>query len=335
MIGLMNIKKAIKRCPGIKLMVRIRDNSRRTLPLKYETKLWKQYFVHGTKVTSLNCLERDILVYSHVIEKGLCHKDFRPRFGERFVRCLVHDIRKLEKVNNRSFALKVGKSSLEAYRKRNEAAGVNVDDLLDKYTSSYLLDADAGSYEISVMDFFGRQYASFNEFARSRHSMRCFEGSQDPVSQKILVSAIELAQTAPSACNRQPIRVFVVSDNLVKRRIIDLQGGAKGFGENAPVLLVVTNNLGFYNSSERRLPYVDGGIFVMNMLYALHYYKLGACVLNGSFEETAEKEIRKLINMQAEEVVIACIAVSNPKSSSTLLVAKTPRKTVDEIVVYI
>ena len=46
--------------------------------------------------------------------------------------------------------------------------------------------------------------------------------------------------TAPSACNRQYVRVHSVGDIEMKKAILSLQNGNRGFGENADKLLVVT-----------------------------------------------------------------------------------------------
>lgn len=59
------------------------------------------------------------------------------------------------------------------------------------------------------------QILSFPDFIKSRHSVRNFAGT---IQIKQLINAIEMAMTAPSACNRQPSRVHIItSKDLIQR----------------------------------------------------------------------------------------------------------------------
>lgn len=67
-----------------------------------------------------------------------------------------------------------------------------------------------------------------------------------------LMQAIELAQNAPSACNRQPGRVHLVENDLLKHKILDIQGGNRGFGHMADKVLIVTVELAGYRGTAEK-----------------------------------------------------------------------------------
>ena len=69
-------------------------------------------------------------------------------------------------------------------------------------------------------------YSDFQTLAYSRHSVRDF--SDKPLSVEQVKKAVKLAQTAPSACNRQSSRIIHVIDREKCEKILNIQGGAKG-----------------------------------------------------------------------------------------------------------
>lgn len=99
---------------------------------------------------------------------------------------------------------------------------------------------------------------NFQDFAYARHSVRQFSERRLPV--KRIKDAVKLSQTAPSACNRQSTRIIYISDREKCKKILEIQGGAKG--HTLTDLLLAARNLSLYRYlSEMDLPYLDGGIF--------------------------------------------------------------------------
>ena len=62
------------------------------------------------------------------------------------------------------------------------------------------------------------------------------------------------------------------------------------------------------DTSEFKTPYLDSGIYLMNLLYALTYYGIGTCPLiwNDDDGEKAE-EIRRLVDIPWSEQIVAII----------------------------
>ena len=171
------------------------------------------------------------------------------------------------------------------------------------------------------------QRRDFKYIAENRHSIRNFCGT---IPLQKIKDAIELAQTAPSACNRQPIHVHIVdkkSNPKLFYKILDLQKGNRGFGVSADKLLIITSVANVYiGLQERNMMYIDGGIFTMNLLYALQYYEIAACTLSTSLlPKTFSKDI-----LGVSETPITIIAVGDCPES--FLVARSQKKSLDSII---
>jgi nitroreductase len=138
--------------------------------------------------------------------------------------------------------------------------------------------------------------APFDEFSQSRHSVRNY--SQEKIPLEELISAVTIAQNAPSSCNRQPVRVYIITNVDLIKEILKLQGGTRGFGDLATALFVVTSNVSlFQDLMERWQPTLNAGFFGMSLLYALHFKKIGACTLNWSEDKRKDQALRKLLNI--------------------------------------
>ncbi len=326
----MQIKKIIKKIPGVSILVTIIKRRKELEPIRYESRLLKENLIKSGAAAE-TATERDVLVLSHVIEKGLCHQRFRTRFGADSVRRLVQLLRKIDCNNDRSrFAHRIGIESLLAYREMNVAYGADVDDLVPISFTSTVEHNRSGFYEVSAREYF-QSIPPFFEIAKSRHSMRLFDSKSDPVDETTIQKAVELAATAPSACNRQAVSVYALFNDVQIAQFAKIQRGCAGFGDSAPVILIITSDLAMYLTDERRLPYVDGGIFCMNLLYALLDERLGACVLNGSLSSRDESVVIDMIGAPSSQVVIAAIAVCKPKDDAVIRFAESPRRDLSQI----
>ncbi len=47
--------------------------------------------------------------------------------------------------------------------------------------------------------------------------------------------------------------------------------------------------------------YIDGGIFLMNLLYALHFKNIAACPLHCALNLFKERKIKKMLGMKRSE----------------------------------
>ena len=112
------------------------------------------------------------------------------------------------------------------------------------------------------------------KFLVSRRSVRAF-GSDKQISDAELERVISLAVQAPSVSNTQSWSVRAYRDAQDISDILKLQNGNVG-NSPIPVLLVVTVDIrNFTGSNERNQMWIDGGIFLQQLLLSIHASRLG------------------------------------------------------------
>jgi nitroreductase len=180
---------------------------------------------------------------------------------------------------------------------------------------------------ITKIDYFKYVNAGFNEFSKSRASVRNYSDLDLPMTK--IMAALDLARSAPSACNRQAWRTYVYSDKKKIKTILEYQGGNRGFGHLTSKLIIVTGELGVFSSTnERNQVFIDGGIYSMNLLYCLHFEQIAACILNCSFDYSKEEEIKRYCSIKSSEVLIAMISCGLPPEEFGI--ANSPRHNLDQ-----
>ena len=273
-----------------------------------------------------------VLVY-HVIEKGLTMPDMKPGFGKDKMELLVDECIEYQKkydTHNTQFLHALG--VIAEYKRVHNENKFKLDKELEIKIDSLLRHLKNIPYAEQIKTtkdvYFGSQNAPFDKFSKSRHSVRNFEGIVEPGK---INKAIELAQNAPSACNRQPTRIHIIENKELIVKILDIQKGSRGFGHLADKLLVVTANLsGYQSAEERNCAYVDGGMYAMNLLYALHFNLVASCSLNWCRSPYDDLKMRELINIPESEVIILLIACGNLPVEFKL--ANSIRNPYDEII---
>ena len=149
----------------------------------------------------------------------------------------------------------------------------------------------------------------------TRHSIRQF--SNEPVSKELISKAIELAQKAPSACNRQAVRVYATDlDRFMEIYPNNLQG-VGGFIENCDKVLLITGKISPYEEYEYKQFIVSAGIFAGYLTMALHSLGLGACVVQRSLRPEANWiDFCKHNNIPEDEQLICLVIAGNMKDET-------------------
>lgn len=284
-------------------------------------------------------LELLIIQGYHSIEKGICMPDRRLGFGKDASMYLISNIIKyITLYGNKSDQVRHAVVVLHDYFNIHKKANFLIDDKLNKLyqelcTLGISINSTAPSQlEIDANDYFASANECFEIFSTTRHSVRNF--SSKKVNMDLINKSISLALNAPSACNRQSSRIHVFTNKQQINDILLLQGGSRGFGHLADNLILVTSDIsGFDGVRERNAPYIDGGIFGMNLMYALHYYRLGACALNCSFDIKSDFKMRKLTSIPDSEVFIMMLLVGHVPSKF-MINASTRFKISDIMTVY-
>lgn len=266
----------------------------------------------------------------HTLEKSMSFKDRNPSSGWTNAFLLLNICKEANKHENIGYHDEVALSilekfiSFEASKDRPEAIKIRSElRKLDFYS-----DIDHGSYLFTEKEMKKGVLDAPEDFFMSRYSLREF--SQKVVEESIVKKAIWLAMKTPSACNRQPWFVYHITDPKIKKSALGFQSGNRGFGDRIPNLLIITADLNaFIPGQEHYQHWIDGGMFSMSVIYALHSLGVASCCLNWSQTPHLDKELRKEINIQGNHSIMMMLAVGWPDEKNTVCVS--PRRPFDEI----
>ena len=273
----------------------------------------------------------------HSIEKGFTMPDFRMGFGQKRLREILDQcILYVRKYGTKNVQITEAAKTILDYRKCHEDKSFALPEDIKSKIQTFLMSfpdisTDTIQVDMTKDEFFSKKESSFMEFSASRRSARIF--TKEPVAVELIEKAIVLAQNAPSACNRQSPRVYLVKTPAKVQEVLRYQGGNRGFGQTVDKLLVVCGYLGNYHDTERNCVYIDGGIFTLNLSYALHYYGIGSCILNWSVTKLRDKKIREILPIRDNEVVIDIIACGNVPESFKL--CRSEKKQLESILTEI
>ncbi|QBK77624.1 nitroreductase family protein [Myroides odoratimimus] len=288
-----------------------------------DLRLYKKYsIVFGKK--DLLQKEADLILNYHSLEKGMLFEDMKKGFAAYRISNL-HKILKdhvVLKSIDRS-QIRVGYEVMCKYYELHQDKGWDIDDIYTKEQYEFYKNILVGFYSNTfkgVYDFSKEEFyrnvknSDFQEFAHSRKSVRDFTGEK--IDSSIIEKVIELANTAPSVCNRQASNVYLVEDKQKIDSLLAIQGGFVGYTENVTQLLILTNDRKYYYTiGERNQLYIDGGIYLMNLLYALHYYEVGNCPANWGKEVSDDRKVLSIINIPESEKIICMIPIGKCKSN--------------------
>jgi nitroreductase len=269
------------------------------------------------------------MVLSHVLEKGITMPKRRLGFGYDRVRSIIRLLKKsIENYSENHIEIQSALNDLEQYYQMHESEKFKLPDDIDEGIKELLrfkTTETIACFESTPNELF-KQTDNFYDFAHSRHTVRWY--SDETIDCEIIKKAVELAQTAPSACNRQSTNVYVVDTKHKKDEIFNIQNGSRGFGHLADKWILITTDMRCWGYTDRRDAYLDAGIFTQNLLYALHYYHICACTLNANMKICDIKRLRKIIGFSQSEIPVVFIAIG--KAPEHFMVAGSQRiNTVD------
>lgn len=273
----------------------------------------------------------------HGLEKGFTMPDFRPGFGyDRINKLLSDAIRYVNIYGTDNVQIHHIAKVINDYKLCHKKCDFELNsELIQKIDKFLAFFNDSWDSQIqknyTKNEYFAKKNDNFPSFSNSRHSCRNF--TKEPVDNSKIEAAIKLAQNSPSACNRQPTRLYVVTNKEKIAQIFAIHGGNRGFGHTVDKLIVICGYINCYGFHERDCVFVDCGIFTMNLAYALHYYEVGNCILNWSVKPKNDKEIRRIIPIKDEEIVCTLIACGNVPSE--FKVCDSGKKDIRDILTFI
>jgi nitroreductase len=157
-------------------------------------------------------------------------------------------------------------------------------------------------------------FPELQQFIRQRRSVRWYQAKQ--VAESLLVDAIELAASAPSACNRQPFFFDYSCDPKVASELAGLAMGTTGFAENIQAIVVVTGDLSCYPAErDRHIIYIDGALAAMQLMLACEALGLSTCPINWPDIEKNEVKMQQRLGLPVYQRPIMLLAVGYADAS--------------------
>ncbi len=294
-------------------------------------------FIKHSSVFTINSqqkIEGKITYNYHSIEKGHINEQIRYKFGVIKINKLIHLLKiwlnRNYDITNSQFIAAC--SVLVKYYHFHSENKVDISEIIaesDYYLfKPYYNENVGGIINYDINKYFQHSSEKFDLFSDSRHSVRHFNGEM--VSLEKMREVVKIAKNAPSVCNRQSVKIKLVNDHVLTQKVLKIQGGMIATANTVNQLILVTSNINsFVSEVERNQMFIDGGIFLQNLLYALHHHKIAACALNWSKPFFYDKRIKKLLKLNPAERVIAVVAIGYPPNEFKVPFSK--RKELSEI----
>ena len=263
-------------------------------------------------------LERERLGYylvkhCHIVEKGLALPEPRKAFGQPKIKDLIKRTRLYEKYfPEYDIGLMVRDTLREYLAFHDDELEVLPKDFLQSvkdFIKEKPMQAKGGLKHLTKSDMDTLGVERFEAFVRCRHSVRNF--SDVPVEDKEIIEALSITRHTPSVCNRQGWFVHYYSEKPKIAELLSFQNGNAGFAESIDKLLIVTASVKAFTRYEHNQLFIDGGLYSMNLMLALHAVGLGSCPLNTCMPWFKAKQMKKVAGIELHERVIMMIAVGN------------------------
>lgn len=305
-------------------------------------KIWREYMIDASVFCKYYMEECDkkgdyeyrMLMFVHNIEKGMCMPNPRP-FGKEKITKLMDMIKTCERENRyvNSSAYKMSVSILYQwvlfYKEHgwNDELVKNVEIFLDNYDAN-TKGLDVGYKVAQKKDMTVNGSASFDEVIKSRRAVRTFADKK--LDAGVVRECICIAQAAPTACNRQMIKIYQISSRDKCDVITDTIYGASGFTRDTVDYFALTydvKSLDYYG--ERNQGYLNAGLVAMNLANALHSRGIGSCFIQWANTASEERKVKKKLGISDTEHIAVVLGAGY--YADEMYIAKSCRRDIGEI----
>lgn len=298
------------------------------------------YSNRGLKISKTEHLKYFILIEAHRIEKGLSLPKPKLFFGKDLFKNLSSMIYSLQKISSLN-VMEVNKAynAINSYLDlHNLKIDTSNDDQINFLNSlhdlSQFIKNNTNFIKLNPsLKEINQNLISDLDFKKklmNRSSSRRF--SESIIQKNVVQRIIQIAQRAPSQCNRQTTRAHLIQNKKKIDDILDIQGGTSGYKEFINNLFVVSGDLaGWQGPQQRNQVYVDGALFSMMLMLGIQSENLVSCSLNLAIKNSDEKKIKKIADIANSERLIMLIAFGEAKDSSKNVVASSPRRKLSEV----
>ena len=294
----------------------------------------------GLKISKKKHLEYYILIEAHRVEKGLSLPKPKLFFGRELFKNLSSMIYSLQKISTiDTMEVKKAHNALNSYLDMHK----EITDTSNKEQILFLNSLnDLNQFIINNTKFIKPSSAlkvtnqnlltdlDFRKKLTNRSSSRRF--SKVIIKKNIIERIVEVAQKAPSQCNRQTTRAHLIQNKENINNILSIQGGTAGYKEFISNLFIVSGDLGGWQGPQQRNQvYVDGALFSMMLMLGIQSENLVSCSLNLAIKNVDEEIIKILASIPKSERLIMLVAFGEAENSSKNIVASSPRRKLKEV----
>lgn len=246
-------------------------------------------------------LESKILMNTHKIEKALSMPNRYKVFSQDIVKELMYDCTLVgveqDIINYALSTILKYRNSLDSSILENEyiIEWINSQVKLDGFDIKHVSNGLVQCQERSLMDV-----------ALNRHSVRNFSDKCVPIES--IKKALLVANSLPSACNRQACSIKIIDNKSLREKLLLLQTGNKGI--IAPVLGVIVGNAEvFTQDNEEKALHYHGGMFSAGFVLGLESLGLSSCILNWHVDSEINKMAKDLLGLDKKAEIISFIFI--------------------------
>lgn len=247
-----------------------------------------------------------IIIYCHSIEKGLSHFIIRP-FGKNKILYIINLLKlslKYPNYENKFFfinGINILREYKKIYEKRNWIEKNEYKKTI-KFLKNFenIKKINVGAYILKKDDLNKNYTFNFENFVKSRHSFRSFQIKK--LSYKDIKKVIEISKYAPSACNRQNIKIHYYSSKKLRQNIIDFCLGTRNNFVSGINIFIITYDLnGLNGKGGRNQGYFNAGLFTMNLINTFHSKGIGTYLIQLENDIEKEEKLKKLNHIPSNE----------------------------------
>jgi nitroreductase len=316
-----------------KLLSRIRSYGRLLKALNGFIYDFKRYYLYSAWKADMNDIDlrnyHAVKVY-HSLEKSMSFENRKEGSGWNSAFVLLDILKIAKETGEIGYHDKAGRRVLNKFigldeNKNTPQCGHIKAELLNLDFDSL---EDHGSKEYSAEEFNNGVLTSPESFFFSRYSLREFR--TDYVDEELVMRAVSLAMKSPSVCHRQAWHVYHTMESSLIQKVLKYQSGNRGFGERVPNLMIVTTDMkAFMPGNEHFQHWIDGGMFSMSLVYALHSLGVASCCLNWSQSPSIDRLLRSSVKIKPNHTVMMMIALGWPKENNKVCISA--RRPVNEV----
>lgn len=280
-----------------------------------------------------------LLKLAHSLEKGMGLPSVKQGYGIDKAKKLLNGLEDYYKAHKdcTSFTYLEALKILSEYVSYQKKEGIPLGDIVErtndlvmgisgKVADNYSL-ISAGYDVVKKTDCINQ--FDFYEYIRNRHSIRDYD-IQQSVSEEEIQQAIRIASLAPSACNRQPSKVYYSLNREQSKLVGNIIPGNRGYEDAVPYYAVITVDRSVFDPTEMYQWFVNGGIFTAYFVEGLYSQNIGSCIFQFPFNDPKRSsQMRQLINAEENEAICAVVSFGKYKESFKCLCAQ--RKSIAEI----